>query len=58
MGDMRNAYKILVSKQGKRPLRRPRYKWEDNIGTDHREVRWEGASGYMWLRIGFGCGLL
>jgi hypothetical protein len=32
MGEMRNAYKILVRKPGgKRPLRRPRCRWEDNI---------------------------
>jgi hypothetical protein len=32
MGDMRNAYKILVGKpEGKRPLGRPRRRWEDNI---------------------------
>jgi hypothetical protein len=32
MGEMRNAYKILVGKpEGKRPLGRPRRRWEDNI---------------------------
>jgi hypothetical protein len=32
MGEIRNAYKILVSKpEGKRPLGRPRYRREDNI---------------------------
>jgi len=32
-GDMRNSYKILVGKpEGKRPLRRCRHRWEDNIG--------------------------
>jgi hypothetical protein len=31
-GDMRNAYKNLVGKsEGKRPLTKPRHKWEDNI---------------------------
>jgi len=29
---MRNAYKIVVRKfEGKRPLRRPKCRWEDNI---------------------------
>jgi hypothetical protein len=32
MGEMRNTYKILVRElEGKRALRRPRCKWEDNI---------------------------
>jgi hypothetical protein len=26
--------------EGKRPLRRPRRKWEDNIKMDHREIGW------------------
>jgi hypothetical protein len=31
-GEMRNSYKILVGKpEGKRPLGRPRRRWEDNI---------------------------
>jgi hypothetical protein len=39
MGEMRNAYNILVGKpEGKRPLGRPRRGWEDNIRMD-RGVR-------------------
>jgi hypothetical protein len=35
MGAKRNAYRILVGKlEGKRPLVRPRRKWEDNIRMD------------------------
>jgi hypothetical protein len=31
-GEMRNMFKILVGKsEGKRPLERPRHRWEDNI---------------------------
>jgi hypothetical protein len=38
--EMRNAYKILVGKsEGKRPLERPRYRWEDNIEMDLKKVR-------------------
>jgi hypothetical protein len=34
----RNAYRVLVGKpEGKRPLGRPRSKWEDNIKMDLRE---------------------
>jgi hypothetical protein len=37
MGEIRNAYKILVGKpEGTRPLRRPRHTWEDNITIDLR----------------------
>jgi hypothetical protein len=39
MGEMRNAYKILVEKpEGKRSLGRPRRRWEDNIKIDLREI--------------------
>jgi hypothetical protein len=35
------VYRVLVGKlEGKRPLRRPRRRWEDNINTDLREVEW------------------
>jgi hypothetical protein len=41
MGVKRNAYRLLVGKQeGKRPLRRPRCRWVDNIRMDLREVGW------------------
>jgi hypothetical protein len=44
MGEMRNAYTILVGKPvKKRPLGRPRCKWDDNIRTDLREAGLEGA---------------
>jgi hypothetical protein len=39
MGEKTNAYKILVGKpEEKRPLRRPRRMWEDNIKMNLREV--------------------
>ena len=35
----RNAYRVLVGKlEGKRPLGRPRRRWENNIKMDLREV--------------------
>jgi hypothetical protein len=37
MAKMRNAYKIWVWKpDGKRPLGRPRHRWEDNIKMNFR----------------------
>jgi hypothetical protein len=42
MGEIWNAYNILVGKlEGKRPLGRPRRRWEDNVRVDLREIGWE-----------------
>jgi hypothetical protein len=39
MGEMRNAYRILVGQpEGKRPLGR----WMDNIKMDLRKIGWDG----------------
>jgi hypothetical protein len=39
MGEMRNAYRVLVGKpEGRRQLGRPRHRWEDNIKICHREI--------------------
>jgi hypothetical protein len=44
-GAKRNAYTIFVGKpKGKRPLGRPRCKWEDNIKIDLRETGWDGMN--------------
>jgi hypothetical protein len=49
MGQMRNAYKILVGKpEGKRPLGRARRSWEDNIRMDLREIEWQGVD---WMHL-------
>jgi hypothetical protein len=41
MGRRRNAYRVLVGKpEGRRPLVKPRRRWEDNIKMDLREVGW------------------
>ena len=59
MGERRGLYRVLVGKpEGKRTLRRPRRRWEDNIKMDLQEVGvgvWTGSS---WLRIGTGGGQL
>jgi hypothetical protein len=61
MGEGRNVYRVLVGKpEGKRPLERPRRRWEYGLKMDLREIGWEGGgwSGFTWLRIGTGGGLL
>jgi len=50
---------VLVGKpQGKRPLGRPRRRWEDNIKMDLQEVEWGAWTGVFWHRIGTGGGYL
>jgi hypothetical protein len=59
MGERRGAYRALVGKpEGRRPLWRPRRRWEDNIKMHLREVGWEAWTGLIWLRIGTGGELL
>ena len=61
MEKKRGVYRVLVGKpEGKRTLRRPRGRWEDNIKTDFREVVCCGGvwTGSGWLRIGSGGGHL
>jgi hypothetical protein len=39
MGEKRKVYKVLVGKpEGKRPLGRPRHRWEDEIRMDLRDI--------------------
>jgi hypothetical protein len=53
--DMRNSYKFLVGEpEGKRPLGRPRRRWEDNIKMDLRKWDLGVWIGFIWLRIGAG----
>jgi hypothetical protein len=59
MGEGRNVYRVLVGKpEGKRPLERPRRRWEDVIKMNLREIGWGVRSGFTWLRIGTVGGLL
>jgi hypothetical protein len=49
MGEGRSVYRVLAGKpKGKRPLGRPRCKWEDNIKTDLREIGIDRAN---WIRL-------
>jgi hypothetical protein len=48
-GKLRVVYRVLLEKpEGKRPLRRPRRKWEDNIKMDFQEVECEGMD---WIEL-------
>jgi len=59
MGDRRGVYRVLVGKpEGKRPLGRPRCRWEDNIKMDLEEVGCGAWTGSIWLRTGTGGGHL
>ena len=49
MGEMRGVYRVLVGKpEGKRPLGRPRRRWEDNIKMDLQEL---GCGGMDWIEL-------
>jgi hypothetical protein len=44
MGEERELYRVLMGKpEGKRPLGRPRHRWEDGIRMDLRKIGWESA---------------
>jgi hypothetical protein len=44
MGEGRTVYRFLVGKpEGKRPLEKPRRRWEDGIKMDLREIGWGGG---------------
>jgi hypothetical protein len=50
--------KYLHRPEGKRPLERPRRRWEDGIRMDLRETGLGVWIGLNWLRTGTGGGLL
>jgi hypothetical protein len=58
IGEERKVYKVLVGEpEGKRPLGRPRRRWEDGIRMDQIDLG-GGWIGFDWLRAGTGGGLL
>jgi hypothetical protein len=49
VGEGRNVYRVLVGKpEGKRPLERPRRRWEDGIKMYFREIGWGSME---WIRL-------
>jgi hypothetical protein len=59
MGEKRKLYDVSVGKpEGKRPLGRPRRKWEDRVRINLRETGLGVWIGFDWLRTGTGGGPL
>jgi hypothetical protein len=51
MGEVRGAYNILVWRpEGRRPLGRPRCRWEDNIKMDLRDIGFEDVDWIHWAQ--------
>jgi hypothetical protein len=49
MGEKGGVYRNLVGKpEGKRPIGRPRHRWEDNTKMDLQEVGWRGMN---WIGL-------
>jgi hypothetical protein len=49
MGEVRGVYNILVGRpEGRRPLGRPRHRWEDSIKIDLREI---GFGDVDWINL-------
>jgi hypothetical protein len=49
VGEGRGVYRVLVGRpEGKRPLGRPRGRWEDNVKMDLREI---GIDGVNWIQL-------
>ena len=52
MGERRGVYRVLVGKsEGKRPLGRPRRRWEGNIKMDLNDVRCGVTD---WIELAYG----
>jgi hypothetical protein len=50
-GEVRGAYNILVGRpEGRRPLGRPRCRWEDNIEMVLREIRFGDVDWIHWAQ--------
>jgi hypothetical protein len=45
----KRVYRVLVGRpEARRPLGRPRHRWEDNIKMDLREIRIDGTN---WIQL-------
>jgi ribosome biogenesis protein Nip4 len=51
MGKVSGVYNILVGRpEGRRPLERPRRRWEDNIKMDLREIGFGDVDSIHWAQ--------
>jgi hypothetical protein len=51
MGEVRGVYNILVGRpEGRRPLGKPRRRWEDNIKLDLREIGFGDVDWIHWAQ--------
>jgi hypothetical protein len=49
MGEMTNTHKMLVrNPEEKRHLGRPRYRWDDNVKMDLRQIGWDVVD---WIHV-------
>jgi len=49
MGERKGICRVLVGKpEDKRPFRKPRHRWEDNIKVDLKEISWKGVD---WIDL-------
>jgi hypothetical protein len=49
VGEGRRVYRVLIGRpEGKRPLGRPRHRWENNMKMDLREIGIDGAN---WIQL-------
>jgi hypothetical protein len=49
MREGKGVYRVLIRRpKGKRPVGRPRHRWEDNIKMDLKEI---GIDGVNWIQL-------
>jgi hypothetical protein len=59
MREKQNTFRVLLGKpEGRRPLGRPRCRWNDTVKMHHRDIGWGGMDGLIWLRMGTSGGFL
>jgi len=52
MGERRGVYRVLAGKpEGKRPLGRPRHRWEDNNNNNKMDLQEVGCGGMDWIEL-------